>query len=796
MNPLISITQMQLAAMPQSKPKKAVDNELKKPVEHVAAHDVSNNGKPRRVAIIGSGISGLSAAWLLAQEPSNFKVTLFESADYFGGHTHTVDVPSLTDPEKKVGVDTGFIVCNPVTYPNFLNFLTQIQVPIQKSDMSFSVSRNQGEFEWAGDNLNTVFAQRSNLLPIGHGQEGFGMYGLIYEITRFHKQAAEIAAEADDLQFGPDGKVKDGEGIKAHPYAKMTLGEFFKKFNYSKFFYQNYVLPMTAAIWSTPADMTFDKFPLLTLVRFMRNHIMLQIGGRPKWRTVLNGSRNYVEKVLESIEDKRLNTPVKSIKRVNGVVKITDGKTGKTEEFDHVIFATHSDQALKILGEDASSDERKILGAIKFVDNKAVLHRDPTLMPKRRLAWSSWNYITDVSDETSSQSMCLTYYMNRLQPYIDTEAFGDVFVTMNPLRKPDPATVLGEWEYTHPLYSPETIAAQDNLNTIQNVNLTTFAGAWTNYGFHEDGVTSGLLAAISLGATCPFPVTLNGGYPTHRESPPPPSWASEKGVSRHVVERPLYVTKEDRENAMKMARDSKPMFELDDNTLTYLFGIGAMSGSEVFETYQREYSTLHESIKQKITSAIPNAPQGEQKKLLINQCLRELEEADEIISQMETELVSLPGPVRASLQPRVKAFKEEIKKAKKDMKQGQSERDQLLSSGSHVVDFDGVSLDQRSRLLQGTERLQESSRRLEEAKRVALETESAGINTLSELNSQREQILRTRDRLQNADSWITKSQGVLRNMQTVMYQNKALTYSIIGALILLILIVVWFKFLA
>ncbi|KAJ3191476.1 hypothetical protein HK101_007676 [Irineochytrium annulatum] len=521
--------------------------------------------KPRRVAIIGSGISGLAAAWLLARHKDKFDVTLYESADYFGGHTHTVDVPSLKDPKAKVGVDTGFIVCNPITYPNFLAFLSHLSVPLARSDMSFSVSRNEGEFEWAGDNLNTVFAQRSNLLPVGHGQNGatFGMWGMITEVLRFHKQAAGIAEEADELQFNEKGEAVKEDERRMHPMAGMTLGEFFEKFGYSKFFYQNYVLPMTAAIWSTPANMTFDKFPLLTLVRFMRNHIMLQIGGRPKWRTVLNGSRTYVDAVLKTLNRSKthLSTPITSITRhrsptdANHITHITlTTASGATSTFDHLILATHTDVALRLLGDSATAQERQLLSTIPYVPNVAYLHRDASLMPKRRLAWSSWNYLTRLDDENESQSMCLTYWMNRLQPFVDAETYGDVFVTLNPLRKPAEGTVLGKWEYDHPLYSPDTVKAQDELAGIQNKLNTTFAGAWTNYGFHEDGLTSGLLAALSLGAECPFPVVLNGGYPTTRAPPSPPRWAVEMGVRPYKPARPLYLTKEDRERALRRAK--------------------------------------------------------------------------------------------------------------------------------------------------------------------------------------------------------------------------------------------------
>ncbi|KAJ3089638.1 hypothetical protein HK102_005888 [Quaeritorhiza haematococci] len=513
---------------------------------------------PKKIAIVGSGVSGLGAAWLLSRQPEDFSVTIYEAGSYPGGHTNTVDVPSLSDPSKTIGVDTGFIVCNPVTYPNFLRFLDALSVPLERSDMSFAISRNKGEFEWAGDNLNSVFAQRSNLLP------GSGMWRMLYDIIRFHEHAHQIALEADKLQFDDEGRVKDAKGdsvsSKDFPYASMSIGEFFRLNNYSEFFYNNYVVPMTAAIWSTPADVTFDKFPFLTLVRFMRNHIMLQIGGRPKWRTVTNGSREYVKKVLENVSDVRLNTPVVSIQRPkqgeDTPVVIIDAK-GNRESFDHVIMATHTDQALKILGEDATPEERKILGAIKYSKNRAVLHRDRKLMPTRRTAWSSWNYLTlstSTSPETKSSTMCLTYWMNRLQPFISTETFGEVFVTLNPLWEPEPDKVLGTYEYEHPLYSKDTIAAQEALETVQGVRRVTYCGAWTNYGFHEDGLTSGLIAALSLGATCPFRVVLNGGYPTHRKPPAPPSWVVQwkKGaISRYEPGPPIYVPWQQKKNGGK-----------------------------------------------------------------------------------------------------------------------------------------------------------------------------------------------------------------------------------------------------
>ncbi|EGF82338.1 hypothetical protein BATDEDRAFT_2042, partial [Batrachochytrium dendrobatidis JAM81] len=429
----------------------------------------------------GSGISGLAAAWLLSQDPSRFIVTVFEAGNYVGGHTHTVRIPSL-DNTKTIGVDTGFIVCNPVTYPNFQAFLAHLKVDLVQSDMSFSVSRNNGQFEWCGDSIDTVFAQRSNLIPFI--QPGGGLFRMLWDCIRFHKHAKRLATEADNL-----------------PLAKQTLGQFFKEHGYSSFFYENYILPMTAAIWSAPANITFDKFPLLTLVRFMRNHVMLQLGNRPKWRTVDGGSSTYVEKIKSCVPDIRLNTAIVSVTRsadpdAPGPVVLTNIH-GQEETFDHVIFATHTDQTLKILGANATPLEKRILGAIKYSKNRAILHRDESvselkLMPKRRKAWAAWNYLTTSKTESRSQNMCLTYWMNRLQSFVNVPDFGHVFVTMNPIFEPRPDTVIGSWDYEHPIYSTETICAQDSLNHIQNKHATTFCGAWTNYGFHEDGCTSGL----------------------------------------------------------------------------------------------------------------------------------------------------------------------------------------------------------------------------------------------------------------------------------------------------------------
>ncbi|KAJ3124491.1 hypothetical protein HK098_001102 [Nowakowskiella sp. JEL0407] len=523
---------------------------------------------PRRVAVVGSGIAGLSAAYLLSQSPEEFSVSLFESGDYFGGHSNTVDVPSLTDPNVKAAVDTGFIVFNPVTYPNLIAFLKHLNVETILSSMTFSVSKNQGEFEWAGDNLDTIFAQRSNILPFTFG--GWSLYRMLYDLVRFHLHAKAVAAQADEVQFDENGNVREGavlDSTAGLEVSRMTLAAFFKKFGYSSYFQENYIMPITAAIWSTPASMAFESFPVVTLLRFMRNHMMLQIGGRPKWRTLLNGSRSYVKEVLKSIPYKHLNTKIVKIERPSdpdseelGKVILID-ENGDRKVFDHVIFATHCDQTLQILGDGATEDEKKILGSVKFVNNRAILHRDPNLMPKIRKTWSSWNYLTKVDKVTKAQQLSLSYWMNKLQPYVDEKIFGPVVVTLNPLWEPAKDKILGEYNYTHPLYTSETIAAQDQLNKIQNKHNTTFCGAWTNYGFHEDGITSGLLAATSLGAKCPFTIIPNGGYPTHREPPMPPVWAQKKGAQRYQCGSALYV------------RDRKPISGLTNSEVKFLGGV-------------------------------------------------------------------------------------------------------------------------------------------------------------------------------------------------------------------------------
>ncbi|KAJ3336088.1 hypothetical protein HDU93_003685 [Gonapodya sp. JEL0774] len=474
----------------------------------------STRTKPLRVAILGSGVSGLSTAWMLTlpENRAHYDVTVFESESWIGGHAHTVDVEVGS---KKVPVDVGFIVCNEVTYPNFLRVLSHVGVSYIPSVMSFSVSRDGGNLEWAGTSLATVFAQPGSVWDSR-------MWRMVWEVLTFNALADKIAREEEDREL-KGGLIDDS------PYAHTTLGEFFALHGFSTFFYENYVLPMTAAVWSTPPTVATSTFPLLTFVRFCRNHRLLQITGRPEWKTVAGGSHAYVSAIVKQIGpdrckiQARVTRVVRERGKAHGGVKVwyTIGEGEELEEvFDHVVFATHADTAMEILGPDASLEERDALGKVTFSKNKVVLHGDSRLMPRLPICRSSWNYITISPNgaETKSGSLCLTYCMNVLQSWIESAGIGDILVTVNPVIEPEEAKVWGEWDKTHPVMDAELLRAQRLLPTLQSLPSTNtlFTGAWTHHGFHEDGCTSGLLAALSLGAKCPFSVELNGGFPTAR----------------------------------------------------------------------------------------------------------------------------------------------------------------------------------------------------------------------------------------------------------------------------------------
>jgi len=424
----------------------------------------------RRVAVIGSGISGLAVAHGLA---NTAHVTLFEAGNYFGGHTHTVD---LTLDGVTHGVDTGFLVLNERTYPNLLRLFEQLGVEIAPSDMSFSVqvpaTAGRRGLEWSGCDLNTVFAQRANLLRPG-------FWRMLADLVRFNRLATALAESGGAAQLD------------------QPIADFLKQHRFGDEFRDWYFLPMIGCIWSCPVDQML-RFPVATMIRFCHNHGLIQVANRPQWYTVRGGARTYVRKMLETIADARLNTPVRSVRRFAGddgpsVLVATDAGT---ERFDEVVMACHSDQALALLS-DASAAETGVLGKIRYHRNRAVLHTDTALLPQRRLAWAAWNYERASTDSREQATVCLHYLLNRLQPLPFTTP---VIVSLNPVRAPHADSVHAEFDYAHPVFDQAAIAAQHKLPALQGRQHTWFCGAWTRYGFHEDGLMSGLAVCKGLRA--------------------------------------------------------------------------------------------------------------------------------------------------------------------------------------------------------------------------------------------------------------------------------------------------------
>nr|WKF58684.1 hypothetical protein HUO10_003185 [Paraburkholderia busanensis] len=412
-----------------------------------------------RVAVIGAGISGLASAYFLARD---HQVTLFESAGYLGGHTNTVDVTleGQTHP-----VDTGFLVFNDRTYPNLIALFAELGVQSHPSAMTFSVSLDEGRLEWAGTNLNTVFAQRRNLFSPT-------FIGMLRDIMRFNGSAQR------NLELATQSRASMGELLTAGGYGGA--------------FQRHYLLPMAAAIWSS-ATADILAFPATTFLRFCLNHALLQVNRRPQWRTVVGGGREYVRRMAGTLTDIRFDTAVRGVRRDGqGVDVYTDDGT---QRFDALVLATHAPTTLRLL-EDADQDERSVLSAVRYQPNVAVLHTDTHLLPRRQRVWSAWNYLGSRRVD-GTHPVCVSYLVNQLQPLPFATP---LVVTLNPVAQPAPGTELRRFVYDHPLFDLAAIDAQHRLPSLQGKRRTWFAGAWTGYGFHEDGLKSALRVAADFGA--------------------------------------------------------------------------------------------------------------------------------------------------------------------------------------------------------------------------------------------------------------------------------------------------------
>ncbi|KAI0518212.1 amine oxidase [Xylaria bambusicola] len=462
---------------------------------------LSVNFVPRKkVAIVGSGSAGIGALWALNR--THHDVYLYEASDRLGGHTNTVE---WKRGKFRTLVDTGFIVLNTATYPNFINFLKKINVPTVATQITFGFSRDKGKFEWASDSLDAIFCQRLNLFSPR-------MWRLVFDIIRFNKFALDLLREP-----------RNGLDDSCSPEKKLeTIGHYLKRHGYSDTFRNDYLIPITAAMWTTNPNICALEFPVVTLVRAMWNHRLLStVSTRPDWVILENGAKSYVDAVMRGFPPNHLfcKTAVKHLSNnENGQVQL-HLENGKTEVYDHVILAVHGDQAFQIIAPSATEEEKAIMSNFRSSENTCVLHSDISLMPKRRNAWSSGNYLTLSSPWTGKDldQVSLTYNMNIIQ-HIPRKAFGDVLLTLNPIHEPRAETVQGRFSYSHPIYTPAAVRALEQLPKIQNKRGVSYAGAWTGHGFHEDGFSSGLHVAIShLGARLPFefidPTSSHGRQP-------------------------------------------------------------------------------------------------------------------------------------------------------------------------------------------------------------------------------------------------------------------------------------------
>ena len=414
-------------------------------------------GEPLEIAVIGSGISGMSAAWLLSQA---HRVTVYEADDRLGGHSHTVQAGPTP-------VDMGFIVYNEVNYPNLTALFRHLNVPTRRSEMSFSVSLDDGALEYGANTIPSLFAQPSNLVSRR-------FWSMLRDIRRFYRHAPTHACAL--------GKEM------------TTLGDYLGAEGYGSAFQEDHLLPQAAAIWSASCAAIRD-YPAESFIRFCENHGLLKVFGRPVWRTVAGGSREYIARLTACYADRiRKGAAVRRVQRTGSGVVVTDA-SGRAERFDQVVVAAHADQALGMLA-GPTAEERRLLGAFRYARNHAVLHTDARLMPRRRAAWSSWNYLGQRAREGGERDLCVTYWMNRLQGLDDPR---QIFSTLNPVRAPAAGSILRSEVYEHPLFDAATIAAQRQLWSLQGEGGVWYCGAYFGAGFHEDGLQAGLAVAEALG---------------------------------------------------------------------------------------------------------------------------------------------------------------------------------------------------------------------------------------------------------------------------------------------------------
>lgn len=442
----------------------------------------------KKVAIIGAGISGLGCAYALRQHP-DLDLTVFEGGNHIGGHSNTVDLTIETSEGKLThGVDTGFLVFNRKTYPRLVRLFEEIQVPIAPSEMSFSVSIDAGEkigrnkkIEWAGNDINSFFGQRRNLFSLS-------FWRMAYDILRFNRLATRLAEEqiTAKLEYSePDERIKD----------------FLDRNRFSTSFRENYFLPMIGAIWSCSVEQMLE-FPIQTMVRFCHNHGLLQIQNRPQWLTVKGGSREYVKLLVAALEKQQVQFVLESVSRVNA----RKSENSQVEVitplgshwFDEVVMACHSDQTLELV-HGIDQDARNILASVPYQKNRAILHTDRNFLPTTERCWAAWNYTAKSgATPTAQQHVSVNYLINRLQPL--PSAFDDtqIIVSLNPLTDPNPSLVHEEIHYSHPVFDMRAVQAQKELPLIQGNSSIWYCGAWTGFGFHEDGLRSGELVAMDL----------------------------------------------------------------------------------------------------------------------------------------------------------------------------------------------------------------------------------------------------------------------------------------------------------